>query len=132
MLSGDARLSRELLQRGRAEALSQGDWHETCLTHRRQAHRYFTELSTTTTMISLASFLLALVTAPSTTHALAPPDTTPLSARPLTANAAATDSTALDSIVSPPIAPTSVMLAPSLLAERRAKTRWCTSGGVRS
>ena len=42
-----------------------------------------------TIMISLASFLLALVAAPPSTHGLAPLDTTALFAKPLAADTAA-------------------------------------------
>ena len=103
----------------------QRGWHEKCRTPTRCAHWYLTDLNTTTTMISLASCLLAFVTATSTTPALAPLDTTPLDTSPLDARqpvpgAAATDSTALDGVVSPPVSPTSVMFASTLLGERLA------------
>ena len=71
-------------------------------------------------MISLASFLLALVAAPSSAHGLAPLDTTPLYAKPLVADTAATDSPATDSVVSHAVTPVSVMFTPSLLAEPMA------------
>jgi hypothetical protein len=70
-------------------------------------------------MISLASFLLALVAAPTPTHGLAPLDTTPLFARPSVADTAASDSTA-HSLGSHAVTPVSVMLAPSLLDQRLA------------
>jgi hypothetical protein len=71
-------------------------------------------------MISLASFLLVLVSATSTTHALAPVDTNLLDAKLRVPDAAATDSTPVDSAVSPPASPASVMFAPTLLGERLA------------
>jgi len=66
-------------------------------------------------MFSLASFLLALATA-TTTQGLAPLDTTSLTA----AVVAATDSAAVDSVVSRQVSPASVMFAPTLLGERLA------------
>jgi hypothetical protein len=69
-------------------------------------------------MISLASFLLVLATAPSTTHGLAPLDTTLLTAKASAADTAASDSIASDSHVSRAGTPMSVMFAPSLLSER--------------
>jgi hypothetical protein len=71
-------------------------------------------------MVSLASFLLALVAAPTSTHGLAPLDTTPLSAKPSVADTVASDSTAPDSLASHAVTPVSVLLAPSLLGERLA------------
>ena len=67
-------------------------------------------------MISLASLLLALGSATTPMHALAPLDTTPLYAKPLAADAA--DSTASDSVALHTEMPVSVMLAPTLLRER--------------
>lgn len=67
-------------------------------------------------MISLASFLLALVAASATTHGLAPLDTTPLHAKSSVADTGAPDSAASDSLGSHTIAPVSVMFAPTLLA----------------
>jgi hypothetical protein len=52
-------------------------------------------------------------------HAPAPLDTTPLYVKPLAADAAAADSTASDSVGSRAVMPVSVMLAPTLLSERR-------------
>jgi len=69
-------------------------------------------------MISLASFLLVLATAPSTTHGLAPLDTALLTAKASAADTAASDSIASDSHVSRAGTPMSVMFAPSLLSER--------------
>jgi len=69
-------------------------------------------------MISLASFFLVLATAPSTTHGLAPLDTTLLAAKASAADTAAPDSIAPDSRVSGAGTPMSVMFAPSLLSER--------------
>jgi len=69
-------------------------------------------------MISLASFLLVLATAPSTTHGLAPFDTVLLIAKASAADTAASDSIASDSHVSRAGTPMSVMFAPSLLSER--------------
>lgn len=68
-------------------------------------------------MISLASFLLALGTAASTTRALAPLDTAPFHAKPLAQDIAPADSTAPDSAVMPVVVPASVLLAPTLLGE---------------
>ena len=68
-------------------------------------------------MISLASFLLVLATAPSTTHGLAPLDTALLIAKASAADTAASDSIAPDSHVSRAGTPMSVF-APSLLSER--------------
>jgi len=68
-------------------------------------------------MISLASFLLVLATAPSTTHGLAPFDTVLLIAKASAADTAASDSIASDSHVSRAGTPMSVF-APSLLSER--------------
>jgi len=75
-----------------------------------------TEPTTTTTMFTLASLLLAL--GATATHALAPVDTTQLSAKPHATEAAASDSAASDSVPSSAAAPVSVLLAPSLLSAR--------------
>jgi len=69
-------------------------------------------------MISLASFLLVLATAPSTTHGLAPLDTALLIAKASAADTAASDSIASDSHVSRAGTPMSAMFAPSLLSGR--------------
>ncbi|HMC54699.1 MAG: hypothetical protein DMD35_10110 [Gemmatimonadetes bacterium] len=71
-------------------------------------------------MISLASFLFALSIATGGAHVLAPADTTSLDTKPLVAEFVLSDSTASDSVVAHPVAPVSVMLAPSLLSERLA------------
>ena len=71
-------------------------------------------------MISLASCLLALVAATSTTPVLAPIDTTPPYARPLAADTAAADTTAVDTVAARAAAPASVMFAPTLLSEHLA------------
>jgi hypothetical protein len=67
-------------------------------------------------MFTLASLLLALGT--TATHALAPVDTTLLSAKPHATEVAASDSAASDSVPSSAAAPVSVLLAPSLLSAR--------------
>jgi hypothetical protein len=85
-------------------------------------------------MLSLASFLIALAAVPATMHGLAPLDTTPLYARSLVADTAASTSptaaaeefdrsraAALDSLESHPTAPASVMFAPTLIGERLAR-----------
>ena len=71
-------------------------------------------------MISLASFLIALVAAPTIPHGVAPVDTTPLHAKSSAADTAASDSTDPDSLVSHAVAPASVMFASTLLGERMA------------
>jgi len=71
-------------------------------------------------MISLASFLVALGTATTSTHVLAPLDTTLPNATPPTADGTPADSTALDSLVAHVASPVSVMFAPTLLGERLA------------
>jgi len=98
----------------------QRGWHEKCRTPTRYAHWYLTDLNTTTTMISLASCLLAFVTATTTTRAVAPLDTTLPNATLPAADATASDSTVLDSVVSHAVSPASVMFAPTLLGERLA------------
>jgi len=67
-------------------------------------------------MFTLASLLLAL--GATATHALAPVDTTLLSAKPHATEVAASDSAASDSVPSSAAAPVSVLLAPSLLSAR--------------
>ena len=70
-------------------------------------------------MFTLASFVLAIGARAGV--AVAPIDTTLLSARPHAADVASADSAATDSVAAPAAGPVSVMLAPSLLSARLAE-----------